>query len=75
MSLGHVLWLWEMNPLYNEELSTVKVQKNSEENKSCVCYNLQQYNYVPNMVYFENLLSKNANIFKLSSITKSRPVL
>lgn len=64
-----------MNPLYNEELSTVKVQKNSEENKSCVCYNLQQYNYVPNMVYFENLLSKNANIFKLSSITKSRLVL
>lgn len=64
-----------MNPLCNEELSTVKVQKNSEENKSCVCYNLQQYNYVPNMVYFENLLSKNANIFKLSSITKSHPVL
>lgn len=61
-----------MNPLYNEELSTVKVQKPPEENKSCVW---QQYNYVPNVVYFENLLSKNANIFKLSSITKSCPIL
>lgn len=32
MSLGHVLgWLWEMNPLYNEEWSTVTACKYSKQ--------------------------------------------